>query len=407
MDLAKSEQHHALIVAALQSANRLDPEFSVMFDYEYFSHHHHPEIKAHALIGLYRRAPEKYHPIIQSYLRSDELEDRQTGVIAAGGSGDNSFTDLLKEMLVAQENEFLVPDLLNALHALKEATLNDLAQPYLSNPSNHVRLAALSVLEIDNEELLKTVILMMGDTSGDIFQKAQEKIETAPYQDIQLLVESLTMPNSRIRKGIFSLLEILDIKGIDVFRFARNQIKDGYQYLSDAISLENFPENDSRNLLIDHLNQKKMQRIENILRVLALQDPSGEMKIIYRGILSSDSRNRSNAVEALENMMDKRLFKELIPLMESSSPRETLSIGKKNFDLIDINSGEKVFISQLLSAKDWVTVALTLELLQITESAKVVNNMILESTTSENEYIRRAARKIIDQPSDMGEQHDR
>jgi len=406
MDLAKSEKNQDLTVAALQAANRLDPEFSEMLDYEYFSHHHHPEIRAHALIGLYRRAPEKYHPTIQSYLRSDTLKDRQTGVIAAGGSGDKLFTDRLKEMLVIQENEPIVPDLLNTLYALKEAKLNDLAHPYLSNQTRRVRLAALSVLEIDNDELLRTVILMMGDSSGDIFQMAQKKIETAPYQNIQLLVESLTIPNSRTRKSIFNLLESLDIKDLDVFRFARNQIKDSYQYLSDALSLEDFPENDSRNLLVDHLNQKKSLRIENILRVLALQDTSGEMKIIYRGIFSSDSRKRSNAVEALENMMDKRLFKEMIPLMESSSPHETLSVGKKSFELIGIDSGEKVFISQLLSAKDWVTVALTLDLLQNSESAQIVNNMILEFTTSENEYFRRTAQKIIDQQSDIGEQHD-
>ncbi len=36
---------------------------------------------------------------IQSYLRSDALKDRQTGIIAAGGSGDKLFTDRLKEML--------------------------------------------------------------------------------------------------------------------------------------------------------------------------------------------------------------------------------------------------------------------------------------------------------------------
>ncbi|MBW2602805.1 MAG: cyclic nucleotide-binding protein [Deltaproteobacteria bacterium] len=403
MHMAKSEKNQDLTVAALQAINRLDPEFSKMLDYEYFTHHHHPEIRAHALIGLYRREPEKYHPAIQSYLRSDALKDRQTGVIAAGESKDKLFTDRLKEMLVIQQNEPIVPDLLNALYALKEVKLNDLAQPYLSYQTAHVRLAALSVLEIDNDELLRTVILMMGDSSGDVFHTAQEKIETAPYQNTQLLVESLAIPNSRIRKSIFNLLESLNIKDLDVFRFARNQIRDSYQYLSDALSLEGFPESDSRNLLMDHLNQKKMQRIENILRVLALQDTSGEMKIIYRGIFSSDSRKRANAMEALENMMDKRLFKEMIPLMESSSPHETLSIGKKNFELVGIDSGEKVFISQLLSAKDWVTVALTLDLLQHSESARIDNNTILEFTTSGNEYICRTAQKIIDRQSYIGE----
>ena len=406
MDLAKSEKNQDLTVVALEAINRLDLEFSEMFDFEYFTHHHHPEIKAHALIGLYRRAPEKYHPTIQSYLRSDALKDRQTGVIAAGGSGDKLFSDRLKKMLVIPENEPLVPDLLNALYALKEAKLNDLAHPYLSHQTGRVRLAALSILEIDNDELLRKVILMMGDSSGNIFQMAQKKIETAPYQNTQLLVESLAIPNSRIRKAIFNLLESLNIKDLDVFRFARNQIKDSYQYLSDALSLETFPENNSRDLLIDHLNQKKLQRIENILRVLALQDTSGEMKIISWGILSSDSRKRANAMEALENMMDKHLFKEMIPLMESSSPQESLNIGKKRFQLIGWDSGEKTFISHLLAYKDWVTVALTLDLIRNHEPEQFDSNIISEFITSENKYIRWTARKIIEQKIAKGDQHD-
>ncbi len=406
MDLAKSEKNQDLTVAALQAVNRLDPEFSEMFDYEYFTHHHHPEIRAHALSGLYRRAPEKYHPAIQSYLRSDVLKDRQTGVIAAGGSGDKSFIDHLKEMLVTPENEPILPDLLNALYALIEVELNDLARPYLSHQTGSVRLAALSVLEIDNAELLRKVILMMGDSSGDIFHMAQKKIETAPYQDTQLLVESLAMPNRRIRQAIFNLLETLNIKGLDVFRFARNQIKDSYQYLSDAINLETLPENDTRNLLIDHLSQKKLQRIENILRVLALQDSSGEMKIIYRGIFSSDPRKRANAMEALENMMDKSLYKEMIPLMESSSPQESLNIGKKRFQLIGLESGEKIFISHLLADNDWVTVALTLDLIQNHEPDQFDFHIISEFITSENEYIRRTAQKIVDKELKEGEQHD-
>ena len=406
MDIAKSEQNQDLTVASLQTANRLDPEFSDMFDYEYFTHHHHPEIRAHALSGLYRRAPEKYRPTIQSYLRSDVLKDRQTGVIAAGGSGDKSFIDHLKEMLVTPENEPILPDLLNALHALKEGELNDLARPYLSHQTGRVRLAALSVLEIDNAELLRKIISMMGDTSGDIFHMAQKKIESAPYQDTQLLVESLAIPNRRIRKAIFNLLETLNIKGLDVFRFARNQIKDSYQYLSDAINLETLPENDPRNLLIDHLSQKKLQRIENILRVLALQDSSGEMKIIYRGIFSSDPRNRANAMEALENMIDKGLYKEMIPLMESSSPQESLNIGKKRFQLIGLESGEKGLISHLLAGNDWVTVALTLDLIRNYEPEQFDFHIISEFITSENKYIRRTAQKIIHKELKEGEQHD-
>jgi TLC ATP/ADP transporter len=402
MDLTKSEKNQDLIVAALQAANRLDPEFSEMFDYEYFIEHPDPEIRAHALIGLYCREPEKYRPIIQSYLQSDVLNERQAGVIAAGGSRDNIFTGSLKEMLTAENNEPLVPDILMGLRNLRIPDLNVLAYPFLSHHAGRVRLTALSALDIDNDELLRKVILMISDANEDIFQLAQKKIETASYLNVQLLVESLAIPNRRIRKAIFNLLESLDIKDIDVFRFARKQIQESYQSLSDALSLEAFSENDSRNLLIDHFNHNKLLRIENILRVLALQDPLGQMKIIYRGMLSSDSRKRANAMEALENMMDKRLFKVMVPLMESSSPQESLNFGKKLFPLVGLNSEESSFTSRLLSDKDWVTVALTLDMIKDHQPGRIDPHLILELTNSENSYIRRSALKIMDQLQEKG-----
>ena len=406
MDLAESEKNPDTISAAVKAANRLDPEFSAVFDYERFLNSQHPEIKAYALIGLYRRAPEKYSSIIGSWLHSEDLDQRKAGIIAAGGSENISFADSLKEMLAAKENEQILPFILKGLYELGTADLNEMALPYLSYNTEKVRQAALVVIEISSDELLRKTIFMMGDSEKNICELAKKKIETAPHQNTRLLVESLVIPNRKVRKSIFDLLESLNIKDLDIFRFAQNQIQDSYQYLSDAVNLEAFPENDSRNLLIEHLNQKILLRIENVLRVLALQDTSGEMKIIYRGIFSSDSRKRANAMEALENMMDKQLFKEMIPLMESSSPQESLNIGRKRFQLIGLDSGETVFISHLLADKDWVTVALTLDLIQDNEPEQIDSHIISEFITSENKYIRWTARKIIGQELEKGEQHD-
>ena len=102
-------------------------------------------------------------------------------------------------------------------------------------------------------------------------------------------------------------------------------------------------------------------------------------------------------MEALENMMDKRLFQELIPLMESSSPRESLNIGRKHFQLIGLDSGDKGFISHLLAYRDWVTVALTLDLIRHQEPEQIDFHLISDFTTSRNKYIRFSAQKIIDQ----------
>ena len=405
VDLAASEKNPDIIAAAVKAANRLDAESSAVFDYAPFLSSKHSEIKAHALIGLYHRTPEKYSSTIASWLHSEDLAQRKAGIIAAGGSEDISFCDRLEKMLANKENEPVLPDILNVLYALGATELNDRALPYLSNSAKKVRQAALAVIEIDNDALLRKTISMMADSDENIYELAKKRIETAPHQNTQLLVESLVIPNRKVRKGIFDLLESLNIKDLDIFRFAQNQVKESYQYLANTVSLKAFPENPCRNLLIDHFNEKMQLRIENILRVLAVQDPSGEIKIIYRGLLSSDARNRSNAIEALDEMVDKRLFKIMLPLVEISSPQESLNAGRKDFDLIELDSEEKKFFSHLLTDDDWVTTALTLNLIHDNESELIDHNVLLEFASSENKFIRGTARRIIDQHSEEGGQH--
>jgi hypothetical protein len=246
---------------------------------------------------------------------------------------------------------------------------------------------------------------MLDDAEDTICELAKKKIETASYQNTQLLVEALATPHRKIRKSIFDLLEALNIKDLDFFRFAQKQIQDGYQFLSDAISLEAFPENDARNLLTEHLQQKISLRLENVLRVLAAQDQSGQIKIICRGLSSADIRKRSNAMEALDSTMEHRLFRLMLPLMEVSSPREALDTGKKYFQLIGLDSGKETFISYLLADDDWVIVALTLELIQNLQYDQIDHHVIQKFTTSQNHYIRQTAEKIIKQPYGSGGQH--
>jgi hypothetical protein len=403
-DLAASEKNPDIIAAALQAVKRLDSDASAAFDYAPFLNSNHPEINAHALIGLCHRTPEKYSSTIVSWLRSKDLAQRKAGIIAAGGSGNFSFCDDLKKMLADKENEPVLPDILNGLYALGATELNERALPYLSNNSKQLRQAALAVIEIENDALLRKTISMMAVSDENIFELAKKKIETAPHQNTQLLVESLVIPNRKIRKGIFDLLESLNIKNLDIFRFAQSQVKESYQYLANSMSLKAFQETASRNLLIDHFNEKMQLRIENILRVLALQDPSGEIKIIYRGLLSRDARKRSNAIEALDDMVDKRLFKIMLPLMEIHSPKESLNAGKRNFDLMELGSEEKKFFSHLLADGDWVTTALTLNLIHDNKSEHIDHDVVIDFISSENKFIRGMARRIIDQhPAEGGQ----
>ncbi|MBW1608078.1 MAG: hypothetical protein JRJ74_08255 [Deltaproteobacteria bacterium] len=99
------------------------------------------------------------------------------------------------------------------------------------------------------------------------------------------------------------------------------------------------------------------------------------------------------------------MFKIMLPLVEISSPQESLKAGRKDFDLIELDSEEKIFFSHLLADKDWVTTALTLNLIRDNESEQIDHDVVLEFTSSENKFIRGMAQRIIDQHTQQGGQH--
>ena len=112
----------------------------------------------------------------------------------------------------------------------------------------------------------------------------------------------------------------------------------------------------------EHLTQERKTRVENILRVLSIQDATGQMRIIWRGLSSSDSRRRSNSVEALSDLLDKALGKILVPLLEEMPSEDCLRIGRKYFSLPDYGGSPAILVSRLLMGTNWVTTLLSLSL---------------------------------------------
>jgi len=348
------------------------------------------------VIGLYNQAPHKHKKMIDTWLGSNNESERKAGVIAAGGSGDGSYIPRLKEMLSLEGDGLVLPFVFKSLHLLGASDLDTLVLPYLSHPLKSVRLAALEAFEINNDETLKKTISLMSDSSEQVYQLAKDKIDAAPYGNGQLLVESLNIPHRRVREGIFTLLESLNIKDLDTFRFARSQIECSYLYLAKSESLQNFPDGPKRNLLKDHLNQKSLLQIENTLRVLAAQDQSGQMRIIFRGIFSTDARQRANSLEALDNLLDNSLSKIIIPLLEDSPPSQRLAIGRKNFQIPDFYSDKTILYTHLLNEEDWVSVTMALYMAEDLDLEKIDRETILALTRSENVYIRQMAQCVMD-----------
>ena len=386
-----------LMVAIMKTAYQLSPEVSSGFAQEVFESDQHPEVKAYALIGLHKKEPQKYKGIIDSWLVSEKAHERKAGVIAAGESGDSSYISILKQMLKAEERDAsILHFLLKGLQRLKAEKLNSLILPYLSHSVETVRLAALEAFEINDDNSLRRAVARLGDESAVVQELAKSKVQTSSYHNAQVLVESLTIPRHRVREGIFDILESLNIKDLDVFRFARAQLEKGYFYLAEAESLLIFPPSPARDLLIDHLEQKRKLRLENIIRVLVTQDSSGKMRIIWRGVSSSDQRQRSNSLEALEQATDRSLTKIMMPLLENLPASQCLEIGAKHFQLPVLDSNKHALYSHLLEANDWVTIVLTLYLVAHQGLDGLDSEVLQKFAQSKNAHIRQMAQSVMD-----------
>ncbi|MEW6669363.1 MAG: Npt1/Npt2 family nucleotide transporter [Thermodesulfobacteriota bacterium] len=352
-------------IAVLKAAARMSPEVSAPFLKKVFDTFPHPEIKALAVIGLYRRDPETYRAVVQSWFGSSRLPEKRAGIIAAGGSRNPEYVGPLLERLKGEREGILIALTLESLHLLRAEGLNEVVFPYLKHASERVRRAALKAVSVTDDEALRAVIPLLGDASEDLRSRALAKLQEAPHQSGLLLIESLGIPNRKLREGVFSLLQSLQIKDVDVLRFARSQVERAYTHVAEVEALARLEESPETKLLVEHLLQRKKERVETVLRVLAAQDPAGRVRLIQRGVFSSDARQRANALEALEDTLGAALSRIMVPLLEDLPFDRCLEAGKKFAHLPQFDSNPRTLYAHLLGKQDqdWVSQVLTLDLI--------------------------------------------
>jgi hypothetical protein len=163
----------------------------------------------------------------------------------------------------------------------------------------------------------------------------------------------------------------------------------------EAEALRVLPQSPERDLLADHLNQKKDLRLETILRVLAAQDQTGRMRLIWRGIFSTDSRQRSNAIEALEESTGKSLTRNMVPLLESRPRSELMDIAGREFRITGFDTDPALLYRHFLSKQDWVTIVLSLCLMKRDGSNRPDRKAAEPFLCADNPNIRRTAYCVL------------
>jgi len=352
-----------------------------------------PGLRAHAVAGLYAEDVEGTRKVIQGWLDSPDPDLFRAGVVAAGGAGDDAFLPRLQEILHASGDPAILSMVIEGLYQIAPPGVFGLVRPYLTHDHEAVRLAALQGVEVADQESLSAVIPLLGDREENIRERAFEKLSTAEVHNPELLIESLGIPNRQLRENIFSLLETLDITDVEFLRFARGQLERAYRNVIEVEAVRRLKAGAFRDLLVDHLLRKKRDRLETILRVLATQDRSRRMRLVWRGVFSSDSRQRSNAIEALDDSLGNGLSGLMLPILEDHDMDEILTKARKRFNLRVFSGKEKTLALHLLRKDDWVTVALTLRLIKENGFDSLDLEAVKPFLESENPPLRPRARE--------------
>jgi ATP/ADP translocase/HEAT repeat protein len=385
-----------LTIAVLKAAGRMDAQISGPFLRRVFDIATHPQIKAYAVAGLYSDNPEKYDPLIRSWLSSGKMSEQRAGIISAGKSENKEFIPPLLQIIQGKKDGPLISLTFEALRALNAGGLNEIALPYLRHDSESVRKAAMESIHITDDDAIRAIIPLLGDPSDLVRNQALTKLHDASHQNGEVLIESLLLPNRKLKEGIFSLLQSLQIRNLDILKFARSQMVRAYINVAEAVALEHLPESPEKRLLADHLIQKKKARVDTVLRVLSAQDRTGHLRLIYRGVLSADSRQRANAVEALEDILGNVLSKGMVPLLEDFSPGQCLEAGRRFVQPPRFDSAPETFYTHLLSKKDWVTVILSLHMMD-KQGMDVLEKIDMEPLlNSGNPFVRESAKRYAE-----------
>ena len=385
----------ALAAAALRAVRRLRAPSGAALCRSILDTTPYPELQALAAAGCLERRSAAYRAQVDAWLAAEDPDLRLAGVIGAGETGRAAYQSVLKNILASAEDPDLLAHTLTSYGRLNDGIEHGLATHYLQNAQPVVRRAAIEALRIDNDEALQQTLVLLGDPNERIRSAAEEKILRAPYQNGALLVEALNDPNSMRRSGLFRLLNDLDIKALDIFIYAQAQLEVCYRRLAEAHALRHAQADPHAALLADHLIERSRERLEDLMRVVALQDRSGTMRTIFRNIFSADSRQQANAREALENVADRALLKLFLPLVKDLSTDKLVALGRRRFDISDYHADRESLFADLFRSTDWITVVLSIQAARTHCPAALHSAALASLDAADNPHIRRAAALVV------------
>ena len=165
------------------------------------------------------------------------------------------------------------------------------------------------------------------------------------------------------------------------------------QYKKKTQNTEPTNETIARKALINLLEQRLDRQLQRMFRFLGIKYPPNDVDPILNTILNGKEEQRIHAIEFLDNLLDKQLKKELIPVAESIlfETNSEEKIKKLNLKVLS----ETECYHSLLQRKDVKLKITVLYLIETLKNPKFYPLLEMVKTNESNEKVKQRATEIL------------
>ena len=246
-----------------------------------------------------------YHPLL-SLLTDSEMEVRLAAIRAAGKMGSQ---ELLPALVYRIEDPSTRTAASEALATFGTSAVQLLSR-VLANPEENpaTRLAVPPILaRIGDQTAMNVLFDHIDDPEEALRTRVLESIHRFRLRGIHLEI-----PRERIRKVIMT--EIRNLYGQWFVLKDLEPLRDGH-------------------LLVDALEHRREQTTRRIFHLLGCLLPVRTIDTVYNNLSAPLRRARSNAIEVLDNLLDKEIKRLLLPLLDETLKDDRTEVGVEAFGL--------------------------------------------------------------------------
>lgn len=310
-------------------------------------HDTEPRVRAAAAVALHRIGDPGWSEPLKGMVNSQDKWTRISAIYAMGCIGEPGFSDLLIDFLGDPDPDIrrttisslekvggsAVERLVGTLTGNspvtqqasdgstepEEGTVDKLLSA-LMDKDDDIRVKTAEILgRLKDPKAIGGLMKALADENRMVREKAARSLGMlSDHRALPVLAEALTDPDDLVQENALASLAILDPGGCAprIREYVLARIEETSQTLETMKSLRGVEGSSSGDRLVDALRRRNERNIELILKALGIICDRAITEVIRPQLFSANRRAFSNAMEAMENLVDKDLSKTLIPLLE-------------------------------------------------------------------------------------------